>query len=98
MIYYNLIYLTILGGYSYMRVCVYIYSNVYELIMVYLKIKMVEFLITLCIKLVLWIKFLLGWLFTTTKNTNDFHIKYLIPDHFSGHNKMINQFFCKQIY
>ena len=82
MIYYNLIYLTILGGYSYMCVYIYIYSNVSTLIMVYLKIKMVEFLITLCIKLVLWMKFLLERLFTTTKNTNDFHIKYLIPDHF----------------
>ena len=82
MIYYNLIYSTILGGYSYMCVYIYIYSNVCELIMVYLKIKIVEFLITLCIKLVLWMKFLLEWLFTTTKNINDFHIKYLTPDHF----------------
>ena len=98
MIYYNLIYLTILGGYSYMCVCIYIYiySNVCELIMVYLKIKMVEFLITLCIKLVLCTKFLLEWLFTTTKNTNDFHIKYLISNHFQVTIKWSINFFVSE--
>ena len=94
MIYYNLIYSTILGGYSYMCVYIYIQMFVMKLIMVYLKIKMVEFLITLYIKLVLWMKFLFEWLFTTTKNTNDFPHKIFNSGSFSGHNKIINQFFC----
>ena len=96
MIYYNLLYLTILGGYSYMCVYIYIQMFVMKLIMVYLKIKMVEFLITLCIKLVLCTKFLLEWLFTTTKNTNDFHIKYLISNHFQVTIKLLINFFVSE--
>lgn len=96
MIYYNLIYLTILGCYSYMCVCIYIFkclwtnNGVFEnkngWISNYSLYK-IGFVNKIFVRMIIY---------NYKKNTNDFHIKYLIPDHFQVTIKWSINFFVSE--